>query len=88
MKKSNKQIIVELCRYYRGEEVNPYMKESSNNRKLFWDYERSFFEKPNIFQLPDIEERFKTHIAEALDGLSELYHSFDKALSEYFETTP
>lgn len=85
MKQSNKTTMLSLCKYYKGESSNPFM-DGSDNKKLYWEYERTFFSNPNVFQSPNMEEDFKNAMIQALDGKpAEGFGSIDEAFKDYFK---
>lgn len=84
MTKTNKKAMLELCIYYKGEDKNPF-EDQNNNKKHYWNYERRFFDNPNVFQSSNMEEDFKTEIQSALDGpIAENFQSLDRAIRDYF----
>lgn len=40
---SQREELIKQCRYYKGEEENPFEgNENSQNAKMFWEYERGW----------------------------------------------
>lgn len=83
MKASNKKSMLDLTKYYKGEDKNPFEKETLS--ESFWNFEREYFLNPNVFQKPNLEEDFKEAMRAYISHIADYFMApFNNVLEKYF----
>lgn len=73
---ANKKDLIQFCRYYKGEEENPY-KGKDQNKAMLWGYEKAW-----------ISDNFSDNGKSILAEYIEDYASVGLALFEMHDDTP
>ena len=71
--------LIEQCRFYKGEDANPFDWDTQNTANQFWEYEKSFCHKylMGIHSCMSPKDAMALFLGELFTHLADMYDSMD-----------